>query len=184
MSLQSFNGLLILLCGLPGVGKTTLARRLAAHLAAYPVTILQSDRVRKEMFPQPTYSPQESEQVHRAIRARAARLLQQREIVIYDATNLSRYHRLLATAPARQTNARRLIIEVVAAEQVVQARLAARPRDPSDLSDATLRVYQLLRAEAEAVQEEHLTYRGDDETRQEFRRLARHLQSFLPERLR
>lgn len=180
MTLQSPNGLFILLCGLPGVGKSTLARRLAAHLAAYPVTILQSDRVRKELFPQPTYSASESEQVHRAIRRRAAHRLQQGEIVIYDATNLSAYHRHLGISPARQTNVRHLIIEVVAAKEVVQSRLAARPGDPTDLSDATLRVYHLLQAEAEAVQEDHFTYRGDDETGQEFRRLAHRLQPFLP----
>ncbi len=42
--------------GAPGSGKSFLARRLAAALAA---DLVQTDVVRKEMFPQPRYTPGE-----------------------------------------------------------------------------------------------------------------------------
>ena len=52
---------LVVLCGLPGTGKSTLARRLADAL---PAVIIESDRVRQRLFAPPTYTAEESQQVH------------------------------------------------------------------------------------------------------------------------
>ena len=53
--------MIIIICGLPGVGKSTLAKNLAPMINA---TILSSDKIRKELFSSPTYSPFERKLVY------------------------------------------------------------------------------------------------------------------------
>jgi predicted kinase len=46
----------VIICGLPGVGKTTVAKDLAALINAI---VLSTDRIRKELILKPTYKKQE-----------------------------------------------------------------------------------------------------------------------------
>ena len=46
----------MIICGLPGVGKTTLAEDLAPLINA---VVLSTDRIRKELILKPTYKKQE-----------------------------------------------------------------------------------------------------------------------------
>ena len=52
---------LIMLCGLPATGKSYLARCLVEQM---PFVIVETDFVRKTLFPSPTYSAQEINLVH------------------------------------------------------------------------------------------------------------------------
>ena len=76
---------LVLLSGLPGTGKTTFAAKLAPRLAA---VVLESDRIRRELFPRRRYTRKESGQVFAVVRERAAATLAEGRSVIVDATNL------------------------------------------------------------------------------------------------
>ena len=51
----------ILFCGLPGVGKTTLAMSVASRTGA---SILSSDKVRKELIRYPTYASAEGRLIY------------------------------------------------------------------------------------------------------------------------
>lgn len=53
--------LIVIVCGLPGVGKTTLANNLAPLLNA---SVLSTDKTRKELIPHPTYSARERELIY------------------------------------------------------------------------------------------------------------------------
>ena len=48
--------MIIVICGLPGTGKTFLANNLSSYVNA---TVLSTDKIRKELFEKPSYTPWE-----------------------------------------------------------------------------------------------------------------------------
>jgi len=57
------NPALIFVSGLPGTGKSHFCRRLAERI---DLVILESDSLRKRLFPAPSYTKEESTQLFRA----------------------------------------------------------------------------------------------------------------------
>ncbi len=149
------NPVLIIISGLPGTGKSYLARRLIDRL---PAVIVESDHVRKVLFPQPDYSGPESMWVHRIAHAVTERLLKAGYRVIYDATNLIEWHREKIYRIAEKVGARLVVVQVVAPEEVIRRRLAqrARTREPGDVSDATWEVYEHLKRRVDPLRRPHL----------------------------
>ena len=155
---------LAMLCGLPGTGKTSLARRLAMR---WPAVVIESDRIRQTLFTPPTYTAEESRQVHQVCHILIGWYLRHtdrdgklhRQHVIYDATNLYEYHRRLVLSLAERNEARLVVVEVTARDEVVRERLAPRGRqDMAGLySDADWDVYQRMRQRAEPIQEQYVT---------------------------
>lgn len=125
---------LIITCGLPGVGKTTIARQIAAERDA---TILRSDVVRKEVFPNPSYSSDETEMVYDELLVRAAEILP--EAVVLDATFRRQRHRDMAVALAERLDVDYEIVKVECDEEVVRERIESRT---GDASDADFSVYK------------------------------------------
>jgi predicted kinase len=157
--------LLLMLCGLPGTGKSTLARRLHCRL---PAVVVESDRVRQTLFNPSTYTAEESRRVHIVCHILIGWCLRHYYHVIYDATNLYEYHRQLAYRLAERNGARLLVVEVTASEEVIRERLAPRRREdpavpePDDYSDADWEVYLRMRRRAEPIQHEHITLDTSD----------------------
>jgi adenylylsulfate kinase len=88
----------IWITGLPGNGKSVLARATAAELEAggQPVVILELDAVRRVITPSPTYSDTEHDVVYRALVHMAAAVTESGTPVIIDATAHRRKWRELA----------------------------------------------------------------------------------------
>jgi len=147
---------LFVLCGLPGAGKSHLARRLAQRL---PSVIVSSDFVRKSLFPRPTYASEESAFIHQVSHAVTARLLLQSLRVIADATNLAEWHREKLYRIADETHAKLIVVHAVAPEAVIRARLSQRDaaRNPHEFSEANWDVYELLKPQLEPVRAPHFT---------------------------
>jgi predicted kinase len=77
------TGRLLLFCGIPGSGKTTIARLVAKN---YPGSVhIQTDIVRA-MITEPTFNMEESELVYQACVAAAKEALNTGRLVILDAT--------------------------------------------------------------------------------------------------
>jgi aminoglycoside phosphotransferase family enzyme/predicted kinase len=130
---------LVLVGGLPGTGKSTLARGLAG--AGFEV--VRSDVVRKELAAgvsgDELYSPEWLERTYAECLRRAEGLLFQGRRVIVDATFREdrRRHQFLTAAKGLGVPGLLLVCE--APPEVVRGRLAARTGDPSD---ADWTVYQ------------------------------------------
>ncbi len=98
---------LYLMLGYPGAGKTTAAEHIARLTGA---VLLTSDKIRLELFPNPTFSPEEHAKLYAAIDRRTEQLLQGGSSVIYDA-NLNRYgHRKEKYNICDKTNAKPKLI--------------------------------------------------------------------------
>jgi predicted kinase len=156
---------LVMLCGLPGTGKSTLARILVDQL---PAVSVESDLVRQTLFTPPTYTAVESQRVHKVCHILMGWYLRHYYHVVYDATNLYEHHRRLAYRLAARSGARLTVAEITASDEVVRQRLAPRGcRDvpshlPDDYSDADWQVYDRMRRRAEPIQHEHITVDTSD----------------------
>ena len=156
---------LVMLCGLPGTGKTTLARRLADGL---PAVVVESDRVRQKLFARPAYTGQESQRVHQVCHILIGWYLRHYYHVVYDATNLYEYHRGLVYRLAARSGACLVVVEVTASDDVVRERLAPRRRThpavpaQKDYSDADWDVYVRMRRRSEPIQHDHIVVDTSD----------------------
>lgn len=147
---------LVILCGLPGSGKSTVADALVRQTGA---ALLQSDRVRKLLVAVPGYTTEESARVFSALHAAVERLLAGGISTVVDATNLRESHRAPLREIAQRCGVRWRVVVVTAREPVIRARLRARSagrRAAFDVSDAGEDVYDLLLASAEPVRGPHL----------------------------
>ena len=146
----------IVVSGLPGTGKTHFCRRLAERL---PFVILESDALRKQLFPAPAYSASESAYLFRTIYFLMEELLKKGLPIILDATNLAERHRERIYNIAERVNARLVLVRVEAPPALVQQRLKSRLKRPDagNHSDADWTVYQKMKATAENINHRHFT---------------------------
>ncbi len=166
---------LVMLSGLPGTGKSYLARKLCERV---PFVVVESDFVRKTLFNPPTYSPRESALVHRVCHILIDRLLKKGLRVIFDATNLSEVHREYIYRLAERNNARLVIVQTVAPEEVVRARLEKRhtARDNHDLSDADWCVYWRMKHYQQPISRPHIVVDTSKDLEEEIQKILRVLQ--------
>ena len=75
--------MVILVLGLPGSGKSYFAERLAQKIHA---EYLNSDQIRKEMFPDRTYSDSEKARVYEALLKKMQEAIDKEKDVVLDAT--------------------------------------------------------------------------------------------------
>ncbi len=134
---------LVVLMGLPGVGKSHCARALAARLGAAQVA---TDQLRSRLFIAASYTDAENATVFRCVAALVDELLGEGHRVIVDATNLVARSREPVVAAARRHGVPAVFVHVVADEARIRERLAGRrvARAADDHSDADVRVYERM----------------------------------------
>jgi len=143
---------LIAVSGLPGTGKSYFCSKLVEKL---PALVLESDVLRKALFPVPDYGQQESSRLFRAIHRLIERLLKKGASVILDATNLTERHREQLYSIAEHLNVKLILVRVEAPPQLVRERLKARQSNPDSTSDADWTVYQQMKHNAEKINRNH-----------------------------
>lgn len=97
---------LIILCGLPGAGKSSYAEQLLSEWTIFEdvdAVIHSSDAIRKELFGD-AGSQEDNSRVFELMRKRVREDLRAGKNVIYDATNVTRKARKSAIACAHPTN--------------------------------------------------------------------------------
>ena len=147
---------LVVLCGLPGSGKSTFQRRLRTRTGA---VALESDALRKLLFTSPTYAQEESSRLFRAVRIVTDRLLRSGRSLIIDATNLTEWERLPYYLTAGRLGVPLLIVRLVAPDAVVRERLERRTTGAgdSDFSEAGLAIYERMQRDWEPISRDHYT---------------------------
>ena len=145
---------LVLMCGLPGAGKTHFARRLAVEI---PLQLIESDEARKTLTGVPAYNAEENLRVFAACRRLIDELLGNGVAVLLDATNVTERDRAYSYAAAKRTGAELLVTKVTAPEKEVHRRLRRRERGISNdgASDAGWNVYLRMKAREEPVARAH-----------------------------
>ena len=144
----------ILVSGLPGTGKSYLSRRLAERLA---LAVLETDALRKTLFPTPIYSAEESARLFQTCHLLIEELLKQGIPVLLDSTNLIERHRERLYSIAERLGAKLLIVRAKAPLESVRHRLQRRSeaRDEEAHSDADWRIYQRMRPSVDSINRNH-----------------------------
>ena len=153
---------MIVVCGLSGSGKSTVARRLADRLG---FEWLRSDEIRKrlagvapaerlsESYAAGAYSREFTEKTYAALLGGAAARLHDGAGVIVDATFAAPAYRAEALALAARAHLPVLFVECVASHDEIVRRLTARARRSDEISDACVATYLRQRGEFVALNE-------------------------------
>jgi len=145
---------LIVMSGLPGTGKSYFSRRLTKRLACVR---LESDELRKLLFPRPAYTADENQRLFSALYRLTEELLRKNIPVLLDATNLVEHHREQLYHIAERLGAKLILVRVEAPPEVVQERLQTRMTSPQreDSSEADFSVYQRMRRRIQRIRRRH-----------------------------
>lgn len=138
----------VVVCGLPGVGKSTVAAYLTDASASVR---LRTDAVRKEHFETPTYSESETDAVYEMIFDQAREHLTDATTVVVDATFKRRRYRHSAKQVAVDLGVPFTLIKVEAEPAVVKQRIRSR----DGISDASVEVYAKHREQFEPLELDH-----------------------------
>ncbi|MBI2122286.1 MAG: dephospho-CoA kinase [Candidatus Sungbacteria bacterium] len=164
--MTSGQKLLIIVCGLPGTGKSTVAKILAQRLGA---KLLRTDVIRKEIFRQPRYDAKNVDRVYRELFLQAQKSEETRNIIL-DATFSKKKHRKTALRIAKLLGRRFVIIETMCSVAVVHLRLNKRTH--RSISDARFSQYLAMRQSFEKIREPHYVINTSKGQRAVFKKTA------------
>jgi len=147
---------LVVLCGLPGVGKSTVGELLVERLDALGIEgrLLRTDVIRKELVEEPTYSDAETERVYETVFVRAREALDAGAWPVLDGTFRDRSLRDRAAGVADDAGGGPLFVEVTCEESVAMARIRERTDDESD---AEVEDYDYFREIFDPLERDHVT---------------------------
>ena len=170
---------LLIMVGAPGSGKSYLGRTLSEALGA---DLVQTDAVRKELFPNPAYTSAEASSVYSTCHKRIAEALAEGRCVVFDGTNLREKRRRTLYQLAERAKAPSLIVVAYASEETIRARLTHRAAggDPSDQSDADWTVYLRMRRDTEPIPRPHIVVNTEASFGPVIRLLEQRLDAILP----
>ncbi|MGH7914848.1 MAG: AAA family ATPase, partial [Candidatus Binataceae bacterium] len=153
---------MVVVCGVSGSGKSTVARRLADRLG---FDWLRSDEIRKRLagvapaerlsdgYGAGVYSRAFTQKAYAALLGEAAARLRDGAGVIVDATFADPAYRAEARALAARAKRPLLFVECAASHEEIVRRLTQRARRTDEVSDAGVSTYLRQRGEFVALEE-------------------------------
>lgn len=166
---------LVLVSGLPGTGKSHFCHKLAERV---PLAILESDALRRVIFPNPSYSLDESGHLFQVLHRLVEQLLKEDIPLVLDATNLSERHREHLYSIADRLNAKLVIVQVTAQPELVRQRLEDRPkiRERTDSSEADWAVYEKMKPTVDRIRRNHFVVDTSRDMAPALNKIVRELQ--------
>ena len=148
--------ILILVCGLPGSGKSFFSKQLSKKIG---VSHFNSDIIRKQLFPKArTYSDTEKKMVYESLITQAKMCLKKGESVIIDATFYKNSLRTPFYDIASQLNMGLKIIYIHAEESLVKKRTSKQRLD----SEADYTIYLNMKDTFEPIEKKYLAVQSTD----------------------
>ena len=138
--------MIIIICGLPGVGKTAIAKDLAAIIKGS--VVLSTDKIRKELISKPTYKKQERRLIYDVMLLLAKYLHIAGIDCILDATFNKESSRKEVKERLSLIQDQLYIVECTCPEEIVISRLKNRQ---NSYSDADISVYRKMKIIYESV---------------------------------
>lgn len=143
--------MLILVCGYIGVGKSTVAQRIAKKISG---VILRSDEIRSRIYPNPIHSTGEIQHIYELFFEELEKLLKEDKNVILDATFHLKENRDKIIDIAKHLNVGLKIVEVVCdSDEKTKGRIENRN---DGVSKTNYEQYLKHKSEFEEVEEEKI----------------------------
>lgn len=158
---------LVVVCGFPGVGKSTVSAAIVDRLGG---TRFRTDVVRNDLFNAPDYTVEEERQVYDEICQRAREALRRHQTVVLDGTFYRQRYRDRASSIAVDAGSDLLIIRVDCDLQTVRDRISSRSDDESD---ADFRIHKLYRERFEPIERDYELIDNSDEIDETMRQIER-----------
>ncbi|QNL51092.1 AAA family ATPase [Olivibacter sp. SDN3] len=146
--------MVVAVIGLPGSGKTFLAKHLAWNIDGVHVS---SDRVRTALEQRGKYDEQTKLEVYQSMLGLAEAAVKDRKHVVLDATFHKAQTRALFVETATKFKVPLYFIEIQASEEVIKERIAKKRVD----SEADFSIYKKIKAAFEPLKEKHLILHSD-----------------------
>ncbi len=121
--------MIVLICGLPGTGKTYLSNRLTKYIDA---SVLSTDKIRKELIRRPNYSVSERKLVYDVVILIAKYLHYTGTNCIIDGTFNRNSSRLEVKRKLKLSSHDFFVIQCSCPEEIIKSRLETRRNDYSD----------------------------------------------------
>ncbi|WP_158055575.1 AAA family ATPase [Halorussus halophilus] len=160
--------MLVVVCGLPGVGKTTVAERIAEETDG---RLLRTDVIRKEIISDPEYTDEESQMVYDELFRRGRETVEAGRTAVFDATFQDEAERARARELAAELETGFRLVKVECAEGVVKERIESRE---DDASDADFEIHELYRETFDAISADHVTVDNSDSPEETERQVEAH----------
>ncbi|RLM89898.1 kinase [Halobellus sp. Atlit-38R] len=141
---------LIVVTGLPGVGKTAVSREIVDRLGG---RLIRTDVVRTDCFDDPEYTAAERETVYDEVFARGRETIANGGVAVLDGTFRTRADRARAVDLANAVGVPLDVVAVECADSVVEARIAARE---NDASEADIDIYRQFKERYEPIEIPHV----------------------------
>lgn len=144
--------MLIIISGLPGTGKTSVAKEIAQEVDA---VVLSTDELRKRVLKELGYTERKKKRVYEEMFRIAEDQLKKKKNIILDGTFFHKELREKAFSLGKKEKECVFLIKTECPEKVVKKRIQKRYKNRKDYSEANYRVYKIIQSKFQPLRKKH-----------------------------